>query len=241
MLSLIHEHVLISKYIAIGSDPSYHVLGFPPCPGLFSPIEDPSIPPSEGLAMFPEWVSGFYSHALSPSFPASSIENSKSALKVNSLADPPPTVCTLSHQDIDATVCAGPAVPAGSDGILFEAGQRLGLFEEMRKRAFSMGVGSTGIDARQKVKKWWKNVEIRVIWCDRSPYSMPWGIRALYNYLEDAKTTGRARDGEVNIVRMKGANHFVSSLISHENLCAEFMVRTAALGESWAYITCAIS
>ncbi|EIM81546.1 alpha/beta-hydrolase [Stereum hirsutum FP-91666 SS1] len=207
--------VVLGEYIRrfILLDPHYHILGFPRCPGLFSPIEDPSLSPSEGLAKFPEWVSGFYSHTLSPSFPISAVESS--TWNAISLAKPPPTFLTLSPQDVEVTVCAEPALPEGSDGVLFEAGQRLGLFEEMRKNVFSavaeveLGSCSRALDSvREKAKGWWMDVEIRVIWCDHSPFSMPWGIQELYKYLEDAKAAGIAREGEVNIVRMRGANHF---------------------------------
>lgn len=86
----------------------------------------------------------------------------------------------------------------------------------MRKSAFSevtevdLGNYSGALQARGKAKGWWMDAEIRVIWCDHSPFPMPLGIQALHKYLEDAKAAGIARDGEVNIVRMRGANHFVS-------------------------------
>lgn len=87
----------------------------------------------------------------------------------------------------------------------------------MRKSAFSvvaevdLGSCSGALHVtREKATRWWMDVEIRVIWCDHSPFAMPWGIQELYKYLEDAKAAGIARDGEVNIVRMRGANHFVS-------------------------------
>ncbi|EIM81569.1 uncharacterized protein STEHIDRAFT_114985 [Stereum hirsutum FP-91666 SS1] len=167
--------------------------------------------------MFPEWVSCFYDHHLSPSFPSTPIVNPKVELSLTALADPPSTFSTLSPADVETIVYPGPALDGGSDFLLFEAGQRLGTFDEMRRKALFgpgrdvlqsssavTGMSETGRSAGD----WWKSVEVRVIWCDRSIWPVLWGIQALHRELEDAKAAHKVRVGRVNIVRIKGANHY---------------------------------
>lgn len=179
--------------------------------------------PGEGPLKFPEWVSAFYTHSIPSTFLSSPSANVE--LSTKALIDPPSTFSTLTVYEIENVVYAEPALPEGSDGILLEAGHRLGLFEEMRKKAlYAVTQGSTDRKLTvngtpKKETQWWAKVEIRVIWCDQSPFVFPWGIQALYRELVDAKAAGRAREGEVNIVRMKGANHFVSRY-----LCLNFCV-----------------
>lgn len=199
------------------SDPPYGALGYPHYSDLRLPYEDPSLPPGQGAAMFPEWVSGFYDHRLPPSFPFSPITNPKVELSHTALTDPPSTFSTLSPEDVKAIVYPGPALDGGSDCLLFEAGQRLGLFDEMRRQAlygvvrdkFHSSAMTGTPEAGRRGDDWWKSVEVRVIWCDRSVWPIMWGVQVLHQELEDAKAAHRVRVGQVNIVRIRGANHYV--------------------------------
>lgn len=202
------------------------MFGFPHCPGIHTPVDDPSLSPGEGLSKFPEWVSAFYSHSIPPAFLSSLSANTDLKYSTIALSDPPATFSTLSAKEIEDVISVGPALPEGSDGILFEAGHRLGLFEELRKEALysaapdrSNGylVGNGALE--EKEIEWWQRLEVRVIWCDQSPWVFPWGIQALYKELEDAKAEGRARAGRVTIARMKGANHFVRRSWHDLSLC----------------------
>lgn len=67
-------------------------------------------------------------------------------------------------------------------------------------------------DVTAEQKGWRESVEVRVIWCDRSIWGVPWGISQLYREVEDAKAKGELSVGEVNVVRMTGANHYVRNL-----------------------------
>lgn len=135
-------------------------------------------------------------------------------LNPTALVNPPATFNTLTPEEIGCVVYLGPALPPkGSDGLLLDAGHRLGLFEEMSKKALYARAGAHDCTELGKNEtRWWQGVEVRVLWGDQSPFVIIWGIQALYKELEDAKATGRARPGGVNIVRMKGANHFVRCL-----------------------------
>lgn len=177
--------------------------------------------------MFPEWVSAFYDHSLPPSFPSSPVHDPRMGLALTALADRPSTFSTLSDDDVGTAVYAGPALDGGSDCILYEAGQRLGTFEEMRKEALYVDLNqqeateklSAGIDepaAKGKDSSRWEDIKVRVIWCDLTAWVMPWGIQALYRELEDSKTNGQVRVGKVDIMRMRGANHYVR--VSHSVL-----------------------
>ena len=53
---------------------------------------------------------------------------------------------------------------------------------------------------------------MRYLWCDRSPWMMPWGAHIFGLEVEKAREEGR-KVRDIRFVRFKGANHFVSSVI----------------------------
>lgn len=185
------------------SDPPYSILGFPHHEDLRMPIDDPTV--TDGKAVI-AWLTGFFDHTIPPSFPSTPILNPKLALGLTPVSNPPPTIATVSPEEIQNVFCISPAAPGGSDTLLYEAGQRLGLFEEMRKKAL---YATEVEDVTEEKKKWRESVEVRIIWCDRSLWGVPWGISQLYREVEDAKEKGDLSVGEVNLLRMRGANHYV--------------------------------
>lgn len=187
----------------LAPDPPYSVLGFPHHEDLRMPIDDATV--TDGKAVI-AWLTGFFDHSLPPSFPSTPIFDPKLELGLTPVSIPPPTIATIPPEEIQNVLCIPPAAPGGSDVLLYEAGQRLGLFEEMRKKALYVTAQE---DVTAEQKEWRESVEVRVIWCDRSIWGVPRGISQLYREVEDAKAKGELKVGKVNIVRMRGANHYV--------------------------------
>ncbi|KAF7790431.1 hypothetical protein EIP86_001386 [Pleurotus ostreatoroseus] len=175
------------------ADPPYHAIGYPPPNDFYNPLTHPSLPPGEGVKLFPAWVSGYYLHGDSPSLLEHRI----------ALEDPKPTILSMSSDDLQDSLFNAPAIPGGSDDVLMHAGIRHGLWSAIREGALYIPVSG---DARESD---WDGIELRYIWCDQSVWEMPWGTWALQAELDNAKNSGRPLRN-ISLTRLTGANHFVS-------------------------------
>ncbi|EIM81598.1 alpha/beta-hydrolase [Stereum hirsutum FP-91666 SS1] len=199
--------VELDKYIrrVILYDPPYHAIGYDPPEEFYNPLSHPSLAPGEGAKIFPAWVSGYYAHGDS----ASELEHRIA------LAEPTPTILTMSPEDIQAKLHAPPAIPGGSDDLLVVTGIQHGLYDTMRRATlFFANPGVAEAEAGEEegeeeaVRGDWKGIELRYIWCDRSVWEVPWGTWALQAELQEARKAGKETRNVV-LVRLKGANHFV--------------------------------
>lgn len=112
----------------------------------------------------------------------------------------------------------------GLDLQVMELGVRTGLAATLRERALhttklpgrqegenANSVGETetgdGPDA-------WRNVELRMVWCEKSVMQVPYGMVLLGLELEEARKKG-AWLRDVRIVRVKEGNHFVCDSRRH--------------------------
>ncbi|EJC99741.1 uncharacterized protein FOMMEDRAFT_160186 [Fomitiporia mediterranea MF3/22] len=169
-------YVDLARYIrnVVLYDPPYHSLGYPPPAEVYHPLKDPSMPPGEGAKFFSSWVSGYYSHG-----------NSVSELELRKpLANPRPTIETMTPEDIGSAMYPPAAYPGGADFSLMEAGVQHGLFNFLREA--TLYPPFTG----EKPKEW-DSIQLKYIWCDKSVWEMPWGTWALQNELEEAKKKGK--------------------------------------------------
>ncbi|EIM81547.1 uncharacterized protein STEHIDRAFT_161731 [Stereum hirsutum FP-91666 SS1] len=192
----------LNKFILL--DPSYGVLGFPHHESVRMPIEDPTFTGASEEVV--AWITGYYDHSLPPSYPSTPLTDPKLELSHTPLASPPPTITAIPPEELQTVFYAPPAMPDGSDMMLYTAGQQLGLFEDMRRKAIYV---TSSEDVTVEGKKWRESVDVRVIWCDRTVWGMPWGIPKLYREIEDAKARKELRVGKVSLVRMRGSNHYV--------------------------------
>lgn len=116
--------------------------------------------------------------------------------------EPPPTIATMTPEEIQACFSAGPA--GGSDLETTILGYAKGHHARIRERAFYIEHRLTAGASN------WADVPLRYVWCDRSIYMMPWGASCLCSELENAKKSGR-RMRNISVVCLPGANHFVGS------------------------------
>ena len=100
----------------------------------------------------------------------------------------------------ERTVYRPPGSLGGSDQLLVAGGYRVGLFGKLWEAA--VAPSRAGEDR-------WEDLEIRVLWCDRSIWDSVhagWWVEA---QVARARAEGRAMRN-VTTVRFRGANHFVS-------------------------------
>ncbi|KAI0339752.1 alpha/beta-hydrolase [Trametopsis cervina] len=183
----------------VAYDPPYHALGFPPPAAFYNPLTDPSHSHGEGIKLFPVWVSGYYAHGNSPD----TLEHR------TPLEHPRPTLLTMTPEEVSGTRYLAPGAPGGSDQVLMQAGIQHGLFASLRERALYLSPTTDATQASSDTNSYdgWDSVELRYLWCDESPWEIPWGTWALQNELEDATKAGK-RVRRIEIVRLTKANHF---------------------------------
>ncbi|KAH9850272.1 hypothetical protein C2E23DRAFT_318207 [Lenzites betulinus] len=153
----------------------------------YSPMFDPSIAEEDRQRVFNSWVSGYYQHG--------------DTLQGQPLLHPPPTISTLTPEEIASLTCEGPGAPGGSDEILMHSGARVGLFKSMRERALYLPGGDLVGDP-------WQKVEVRFVACENSIPSVYLVVKGLQEEIEEANVKGLPMR-DVRIVRVQGANHFV--------------------------------
>ncbi len=176
-------------------DSPFLALGYPrPEPALYSPLLDPEIAPEDRQPLFMKWVSGYFPHGGTPD----TLEGK------TPLQDPPPTISTLTSEEIARMTCLPVGEPGGSDEILVHSGIRLGLFAYLRERALYHPEDEkvvAGGDA-------WRDVEVRCVTGEWSLAGVLWATMLLKQELEDAKVKGLSTR-DVRFVLIRRANHFV--------------------------------
>lgn len=181
------------------TDPPHHALGYTSPANWYNPMFDSSLAPNEGPKRFLTWVSGYYQHG-----------DSIAALEQRTaLADPRPTILTISQDDMYAAIDITPTLPGGSDSLILKQGIRHGLFAALRTGAVYLNKTPKQAHAHARG---WNDVGLTYVWCDHSEWEMPYGAMTFQAELEDAKKMGKATR-VVNVVRLRGANHFVSHFL----------------------------
>ncbi|TFY67242.1 hypothetical protein EVJ58_g1755 [Rhodofomes roseus] len=174
-------------------DPSPRAFGAPASSleESYNPLNDASLSPEAKQRVFPDWVSGYYSHSLD-GFPSLHRDELLAGFARDPIANPPPHQSATLHRmssDEFARIINADVVARSHlfyelvDGKVYADNTRVAL-------------RSTSI---------WPNVRVVLVWCDMSVSEtvLPaWGL--LRQVQEDWPTNGRA----IHSVRLKGANHF---------------------------------
>lgn len=187
-------------------DGPYHTLGFPPHPDGYNPLFDPALAPGEGPRIFPAWISGYYSHG----------EDLTKLEFRDALPKPLPTILSMDPSEVHACLELSPTLPGGSDDRLLMLGIKLGVFAQVRDEVAYLTEKKIVTDddgEEEEVDKEWNNLALRYVWCDQSAWEMPWGKFCLEAELEEGKKAGKMLR-KIEMVRLKGGNHFVSSFAS---------------------------
>ena len=111
----------------------------------------------------------------------------------------------MSAEERTANVCEAPgAIPDGSETLTAKLCAENGIYKDLKEKAFYLP-SQTGEDSGR-----WRDVELRVVWCDRSVWAMVLASRGVEDELAEAARTGR-ETRKISLVRLRGANHFVSA------------------------------
>lgn len=174
------------------------LLGYPRPSAFYHPITDPSVPPAELCARFNQWQAGYYTHG-------DPFKQGPDALETDvPAADTSNTMSRLSVADLANSVYGPPMEPSGSDRLLIEACLTHGTCGDLKDAALYL----PGAECESRTSVW-RNVDVRVAWCDRSVWEMRLGSYLLEKELAEARRAGKS-PRDVSFVRVKGANHFVS-------------------------------
>ena len=98
--------------------------------------------------------------------------------------------------------------PDGSDALVAKACERAKVYAPMREMALYEKGGS---DEGQGEDMGWREVELRVVWCERSIWPAVWAGCSFQAEIAEAQRTGKEVRRPVSIARVKDANHFVSA------------------------------
>lgn len=175
-------------------DASSIIVGFQDPPVAYVPLFDPTIPPEDLPRALGLWLSSYWPHSESD-------DGTFEFEQQSPLTDPLPTIFNMTPADLEVINSPEASVPGGPDASLINAFQFNGNGRSaMRIAALYPEPGT---------QNGWEKVEWRYIWCDRSPWIMPYGAAAMREELANAKKAGR-QTRKVVTVRWRGANHQVS-------------------------------
>ena len=155
--------------------------------------------PSEALKIFPQWVSGYYAHG-----------EGADKLEYKALEHPLPTMLSMNPSELQQCMEVSPALPGGSDEQLFRLGVQSGAFIKLREIVVYLDKGVEDPRDGHALRRW-DDVEIKQIWCDQSVWESTWAFHCLQSDLDDRKKAGKM-SRKVDMVRLRGGNHFVSLL-----------------------------
>ncbi|EJF62060.1 hypothetical protein DICSQDRAFT_169637 [Dichomitus squalens LYAD-421 SS1] len=196
--------VELSKYVrrVVIFDTGNLVMGYPGRSDMYERGFDPALSEAERKAAYNVWerarrISSYYSHG-----------ETLDSLSDEPLKHPPSTVSTLSAEErANLTHIPGGVV----DSAIALPGIQSGLFDSLRQRAISLPSRQdnkeNGDDAESSGDDW-RDIELRVVWCQMSHAEVSYVTLLLIAELEDAKKKG-IPVRNVRVVRVKGANHFI--------------------------------
>ena len=168
--------------------PSF-LFGFPRPVNDYEPILSPG-QFEENPEAVSDWVGGYFSHG----------DNVDALARSAHDHEPAPTLRTMNAEERTRTVYPPPGTLGGSDQLLTFAGHRARMFAKLWEDAVTLP---------ENACKLRKEVEVRLVWCDRSVWEVvhaAWWVEA---QVAEARAKGR-RMKNVTTLRIRGANHFVS-------------------------------
>ncbi|KAL1947095.1 hypothetical protein VTO73DRAFT_14056 [Trametes versicolor] len=194
--------VHLSKYVrrVVIYDTSCLIFGYPRPVDWYHPSSDPTIQPIERPAAFDQSIGNYFTHGDPWTHGGAALEHRSQA---------PDIVSTTARMSVtELAVCAHPrpAQVGGSDYHLIGVCVEHGTYGALKD-------GSMYLQDSQEDADAWSAVEVRVVWCDRSPWEMVWAVYLLDEEIKEAWAAGKPLRN-ISLVRLKGANHFVGALFA---------------------------
>ncbi|RPD55341.1 hypothetical protein L226DRAFT_491832 [Lentinus tigrinus ALCF2SS1-7] len=187
----------LSKYVrrVVLHDCAFGFFLYPPPSQTYHPLWDSAVPLEKRAQRFHEWAAAYFPHGdpveadtlvlYDDPEGSSSLKNMTPEELAESTHEPP------GH------------IPDGSDMLTAKLCATHGLYEELKDAAFHPSSASGEGELRDP----WRDVELRVVWCDQSIWGIPWVAKNIAAELEESKRT-RTDTSRVSLVRLRGANHF---------------------------------
>ena len=172
----------------------------------YNPLYDAALTLEQRIPAFHEWISAYWDHGKVPSLATS--------MARKGLDEPSSTLDRMSVEERELFVSLGPGkLDTGSDTHTMMLCGVHGLYGMLKDVSFYL-------DSDAEAPGGWDDVEVRVVWCDHSIWSSAWASEAIKAELDEAATKGKATRN-INLVRIRGANHFVSvvSILVGEEAC----------------------
>ena len=180
------------RILSTSPDPPAIIYGIAPeIPGLTVPFTDPTVPEERKLDVFIDWVS-VYTTAVPEGVPITT----ESLHKHYTVLPRTSTLLALSPEDLERSTD-----PGANTRSLLVMGTDLGIRQRHARCAFS--------DADAVLPE----VEILAIWCDQSVWLNAWAVKVFHELVQEAPEAGKKKR-QTSFVRVKDANHFVSSYCS---------------------------
>lgn len=117
------------------------------------------------------------------------------------LRSPPPTIATLTPEEVAQAMYPPPGASGGSDEALQNGGIRFDIFKKLKVRVLYLSDDPLGECP-------WPEVEVRYVSCGHSVWELPWTTWELRRELETARQQGVPMQ-RVQMAHIKEANHFV--------------------------------
>lgn len=176
-----------------------------PSPRIYSPVEDPEVPPSDFASRFMSWISSYFQPI--PNLEAATppaLERRKDMAELSSKPTYTSTMSRMTPEELQATAypsifeCNPTPMPNSISVQLYAHNYRRALFD------------TNGA---------WPHVGVVMLWGDMSPFYFPWSAKVVKHALGAPIRVGEHRR-DVRIRKMENANHFVRlyTLTYHERL-----------------------
>ena len=181
------------------TDCAFGFLLYPLPQQTYHPLWDNTVPPEERVERFHQWAAAYFPHG--------------DPITADTLVfhDDPDGLSSLknmtSEEQAESTHETPGHIPDGSDTLTAKLCATYGLYRELKDMAFYPSSRTAADEASDP----WRDVEVRVIWCDQSLWAIPWVAKGMATELEEAERTGTPTR-RVSLVRVRGGNHFVGAL-----------------------------
>lgn len=182
------------------SEPGVDMIGYKIPEQGYSPLMDPKLTAEQSVQKFIVYVAGYFDHAFvtKNGIPRKGDKPDPVILEYQTLSPS----AGYTKTDRKTTMYPQAFLPGGIDHAVCA-----GLLNGALPRIVKNGIFR---DSRHKVLQTvWPKVELKILWGDRSPWVVPWGIWNLDKHMADVKKAGETTKRPVETVRMPGANHFV--------------------------------
>ncbi len=186
--------------LTTGADCAFGFLLYTPPPQTYHPLWDSSVPSEQRVERFHDWAAAYFPHG-------DPIE--ADTLVLRDTPDGPSSLKNMTSQEQEDSTHEPPGqIPDGSDTLTAKLCAIHGLYKELKDAAFyPTAAGTRAGDAHDP----WRDLELRVVWCDQSLWGIAWAAKGMASELEEAKRTG-VDVRRVSLVRLRGGNHFVSTI-----------------------------